>query len=152
MRMLILNSAPTVQHLRMVNLCGGFRVLLLIVMNSFTAVSECMERATQEMLDNGITAFGAVSSYGFDFKACANAPQKVIYFNKLVAQTSHGRCVREFSRAFICVANGKKRRIFSLNCHPLPLLRPSHTHPKSTRPIHTRKYTSCHSPFTGESG
>jgi len=46
--------------------------------------SECMERATQEMLDNGITAFGAVSSYGFDLEACANAPQKVVYFNELI--------------------------------------------------------------------
>ena len=46
--------------------------------------SECMERATQEMLDSGITAFGAVSSYGFDLEACANAPQKVVYFNELI--------------------------------------------------------------------
>jgi cytosine/adenosine deaminase-related metal-dependent hydrolase len=46
--------------------------------------SECMERATQEMLDNGITAFGAVSSYGFDLDACANTPQKVVYFNELI--------------------------------------------------------------------
>jgi len=46
--------------------------------------SECMERATQMMLDNGITAFGAVSSYGFDLDACANTPQKVVYFNELI--------------------------------------------------------------------
>lgn len=44
----------------------------------------CMERATQKMLDNGITAFGAVSSYGFDLEPCANAPQKVVYFNELI--------------------------------------------------------------------
>ena len=37
------------------------------------------------MLDNGITAFGAVSSYGFDLEPCANAPQKVVYFNELIA-------------------------------------------------------------------
>lgn len=46
--------------------------------------SECMEHATQMMLDNGITAFGAVSSYGFDLDACAKAPQKVVYFNELI--------------------------------------------------------------------
>jgi len=46
--------------------------------------TECMEHATQEMLDNGITAFGAVSSYGFDLDACAKTPQKVVYFNELI--------------------------------------------------------------------
>ncbi len=45
---------------------------------------ECMENATQMMLDNGITAFGAVSSYGFDLEACAKTPQKVVYFNELI--------------------------------------------------------------------
>ncbi len=45
---------------------------------------ECMQRAVQMMLDNGITAFGAVSSYGFDLKSCAQAPQKVVYFNELI--------------------------------------------------------------------
>jgi len=44
----------------------------------------CMEKAIQTMLDNGITAFGAVSSYGFDAQVCANAPQKVVYFNELI--------------------------------------------------------------------
>lgn len=45
---------------------------------------ECMHSAIQAMLDNGITAFGAVSSYGFDLDACAKAPQKVLYFNELI--------------------------------------------------------------------
>lgn len=44
----------------------------------------CIEKAIQTMLDKGITAFGAVSSYGFDAQACANAPQKVVYFNELI--------------------------------------------------------------------
>lgn len=46
--------------------------------------SECMKHVTQTMLDNGITAFGAVSSYGFDLEACATAAQKVVYFNELI--------------------------------------------------------------------
>lgn len=46
--------------------------------------SECMERATQTMLANGITAFGAVSSYGFDLDVCATTPQKVVFFNELI--------------------------------------------------------------------
>lgn len=45
---------------------------------------ECMKRAVQLMMENGITAFGAVSSYGFDLDACADAPQKVVYFNELI--------------------------------------------------------------------
>ena len=46
--------------------------------------SECIEQATQTMLEHGITAFGAVSSYGFDLDACAKTPQKVVYFNELI--------------------------------------------------------------------
>ena len=46
--------------------------------------NECMERETQTMLEHGITAFGAVSSYGFDLEACAKTPQKVVYFNELI--------------------------------------------------------------------
>ncbi|HEX5670324.1 MAG TPA: metal-dependent hydrolase [Sulfuricurvum sp.] len=44
----------------------------------------CMEEAIDKMLSSGITAFGAVSSYGFDLNACAKAPQKVVYFNELI--------------------------------------------------------------------
>ncbi len=45
---------------------------------------ECIANAVETMLDNGITAFGAVSSYGFDLDACVRAPQKVVYFNELI--------------------------------------------------------------------
>jgi len=44
----------------------------------------CMTHAVETMLSNGITAFGAVSSYGFDLEACAGASQKVVYFNELI--------------------------------------------------------------------
>ena len=46
--------------------------------------SECMDNAISAMLQTGTTAFGAVSSYGFDLDACANAHQKVVYFNELI--------------------------------------------------------------------
>lgn len=46
--------------------------------------NECIAKAVQTMLHNGITAFGAVSSYGFDLTPCAEAPQKVVYFNELI--------------------------------------------------------------------
>lgn len=45
---------------------------------------ECMQYAIDSMLKSGTTAFGAVSSYGFDLDACAIAPQKVVYFNELI--------------------------------------------------------------------
>jgi cytosine/adenosine deaminase-related metal-dependent hydrolase len=44
----------------------------------------CTTRAIEMMLANGITAFGAVSSYGFDLDPCFKAPQKVVYFNELI--------------------------------------------------------------------
>jgi aminodeoxyfutalosine deaminase len=45
---------------------------------------ECITQAIKTMLHNGITAFGAVSSYGFDLTPCAEASQKVVYFNELI--------------------------------------------------------------------
>lgn len=45
---------------------------------------ECTTRAVEMMLSNGITAFGAVSSYGFDLDPCFKASQKVVYFNELI--------------------------------------------------------------------
>jgi cytosine/adenosine deaminase-related metal-dependent hydrolase len=44
----------------------------------------CTSRAINMMLSNGITAFGAVSSYGFDLDSCVKAPQKVVFFNELI--------------------------------------------------------------------
>lgn len=44
----------------------------------------CTTRAIETMLNNGITAFGAVSSYGFDLEPCFKAPQKVVFFNELI--------------------------------------------------------------------
>jgi cytosine/adenosine deaminase-related metal-dependent hydrolase len=44
----------------------------------------CTARAIESMLENGITAFGAVSSYGFDLDSCSKASQKVVYFNELI--------------------------------------------------------------------
>ncbi|AFV96785.1 MULTISPECIES: aminofutalosine deaminase family hydrolase [unclassified Sulfuricurvum] len=45
---------------------------------------ECTSKAIEMMLSNGITAFGAVSSYGFDLEPCVKAPQKVVFFNELI--------------------------------------------------------------------
>lgn len=44
----------------------------------------CTTRAIEMMLSNGITAFGAVSSYGFDLEPCFKSSQKVVFFNELI--------------------------------------------------------------------
>ena len=45
---------------------------------------ECMFRATNAMLRNGITTFGAISSHAMDLEVCANAKQNVVFFNELI--------------------------------------------------------------------
>jgi len=45
---------------------------------------ECMQKAIDDMLDAGITSFGAISSHGLDLNVCASAPQNVVYFNELI--------------------------------------------------------------------
>ena len=46
--------------------------------------SECMSKACENMLEAGITTFGAISSHGMDLEACVNAKQNVVYFNELI--------------------------------------------------------------------
>lgn len=45
---------------------------------------ECMKKACDDMLDAGITTFGAISSHGMDLDACENAAQNVVFFNELI--------------------------------------------------------------------
>ena len=45
---------------------------------------ECMAKAIDSMLENGITTFGAISSHAMDLEACANAKQNVVFFNELI--------------------------------------------------------------------
>lgn len=49
-----------------------------------TCGRECLDRSVAMMLENGITAFGAVSSHGMDLEAAAAAPQKVVFFNEVI--------------------------------------------------------------------
>lgn len=46
--------------------------------------TSCMRKATLDMLEAGITTFGAISSHGMDLDACENAKQNVVYFNELI--------------------------------------------------------------------
>ncbi|WP_457747300.1 aminofutalosine deaminase family hydrolase [Sulfurimonas sp.] len=45
---------------------------------------ECMGKAIDKMLENGITTFGAISSQAMDLEACAKAKQNVVFFNELI--------------------------------------------------------------------
>jgi len=45
---------------------------------------KCVNNAIDIMLKSGTTTFGAISSYGYDMKICADAPQRVIYFNEII--------------------------------------------------------------------
>jgi aminodeoxyfutalosine deaminase len=44
----------------------------------------CIEKAIHSMLQNGITSFGAVSSYGLDLQAAATCKQNVVFFNEII--------------------------------------------------------------------
>ena len=46
--------------------------------------SVCYENAIESMLQSGVLAFGAVSSFGDDMQACFEAPQRVVYFNEIL--------------------------------------------------------------------
>jgi len=68
---------------------GGFLPWLhSVIANRDTLVAECsqncMQHAVSQMLESGITTFGAVSSYGMDLDTAAAAPQNVVFFNELI--------------------------------------------------------------------
>jgi len=46
--------------------------------------AQCMAKACDAMLANGITTFGAVSSYAMDLEVAAKAKQKVVFFNEVI--------------------------------------------------------------------
>jgi len=46
--------------------------------------TKCMSKVIDDMLESGITTFGAISSHGMDLDACENAKQNVVYFNELI--------------------------------------------------------------------
>ena len=51
---------------------------------SALATTELIATKLDAMLTCGTTALGAISSFGADLEACANAPQKVVYFNEIL--------------------------------------------------------------------
>lgn len=47
-----------------------------------------MAKKLNEMLHSGITAFGAISSFGSELEVCANSPQRVVFFNELIGSNA----------------------------------------------------------------
>ena len=51
--------------------------------------SECIDKALDMMLQNGITTIGAISSNGLDLPSCAKAKQNVVFFNELIGSQAN---------------------------------------------------------------
>ncbi len=49
----------------------------------------CMKKATDAMLQSGITSFGAVSSHGMDLEAAQQAKQNVVFFNEVIGSQAN---------------------------------------------------------------
>jgi cytosine/adenosine deaminase-related metal-dependent hydrolase len=66
--------------------------LFSVIEHRDALVAECdeavMENACREMLESGVTTFGAVSSFGADLEVCAAVAQRVIYFNELIGSSA----------------------------------------------------------------
>ena len=50
--------------------------------------AKCMKNAIDEMLQSGITTFGAISSHAMDFEVCLEAKQNVVFFNELIGSNA----------------------------------------------------------------
>ena len=48
------------------------------------ATKEVMSKACMQMLESGVTGFGAISSYGLELEVCRQTPQRVTFFNELI--------------------------------------------------------------------
>lgn len=51
---------------------------------SALATTELIASKLDTMLKSGTTSLGAISSFGADLEACAQAPQRVVYFNEVL--------------------------------------------------------------------
>jgi len=49
--------------------------------------TQMMRDSCDAMLRSGVTTFGAISSMGLDLDACANTPQRVVFFNELIGSS-----------------------------------------------------------------
>ncbi|WP_041956305.1 aminofutalosine deaminase family hydrolase [Sulfurospirillum arsenophilum] len=99
---------------------------------SALATTELIAGKLQEMLKSGTTTLGAISSFGADLEACAQTPQRVVYFNEVLGSVPSAvdamygdfRGRLESSKEFTC-----KRFIPAVSVHS----------PYSTHPILAKK-------------
>jgi len=49
----------------------------------------CIKKSIDNMLSNGITTFGAISSNAMDLDACKDAKQNVVFFNELIGSQAN---------------------------------------------------------------
>jgi len=47
-----------------------------------------MQKECSDMLRSGITAFGAISSFGTELEVCERSPQRVVFFNELIGSNA----------------------------------------------------------------
>jgi cytosine/adenosine deaminase-related metal-dependent hydrolase len=63
-----------------------------VIENREDLVANCdnsvMKQACDDMLDSGVTTFGAISSFGAELEVCRQTPQKVIFFNELIGSNA----------------------------------------------------------------
>jgi len=50
--------------------------------------NDIMKKECDEMLRSGITAFGAISSFGTELQVCEETPQRVVFFNELIGSNA----------------------------------------------------------------
>jgi len=51
--------------------------------------TETMQKACNEMLQSGITTFGAISSNAIDMDVCSKTPQRVLFFNEIIGSNEN---------------------------------------------------------------
>jgi len=63
-----------------------------VIANRDTLMQSCNNKMIQEECDNmlrsGITAFGAISSFGTELEVCEKTPQRVVFFNELIGSNA----------------------------------------------------------------
>jgi cytosine/adenosine deaminase-related metal-dependent hydrolase len=74
--------------------------------------NEVMMNACQEMMNSGVTTFGAISSFGTELEVCTKTPQKVIFFNELIGSNAttadmlYGDFLERLAESKNCVKQG----------------------------------------------
>ncbi len=102
------SNATTLQY-------GSFLPWLYSVIDNRDALmnacdTQMISDACQEMLQSGVTTFGAISSLGLELEACIKAPQRVLFFNELIGSNpqSVDALYQDFLQRFQASSQHKK--------------------------------------------